>query len=44
MELRSNDAVAKDARIKLRREECAKGMEHRLNTNGAAVKDAQVLL
>jgi hypothetical protein len=31
----------KDAQIKLRKEECVKGMGQRFNTKGAAVKDAQ---
>ena len=38
---RSNDAAVKDAQIKLRKEECARGMEQR--SNYAAAKDAQIL-
>ena len=38
---RSNDATATDAQIKLRKEEYASGMGQKLNTNDAAVEDAQ---
>ena len=37
---RSNCAATKDAQIKLRKEECAEGMEQR--SNYAAVKDVQI--
>ena len=39
---RSNDAAVKDARIKLKREECASNMGQM--SNDAAVKVAQILL
>ena len=39
---RSNYAAVKDVQIKLRKEECALGMEQR--SNDAAVKDAQIKL
>jgi hypothetical protein len=40
----TNDAAAKDAQIKLSREECASNTGQRKNTNGAALKDAQIKL
>ena len=39
---RKNDAVVKDAQIKLGREECAKSMVQTKNINAAAMKDAQI--
>ncbi len=38
----SNDAAVKVAQDKLRKEECASSMGQRLNTDYAAVKDAQI--
>jgi hypothetical protein len=40
MEQKLNDAAVKDAQIKLREVECARGMGQR--SNDAAVKDAQM--
>ena len=42
---RSSDAAVKDVKIKLRKEECARGMAHSLNhANDAAVKDVKIKL
>ena len=38
------DAAEKDVQIMPSVEECALGMEQRLRTNDAAVKDAQIML
>ena len=38
----ANNAARKDAQIKLKKKECASGMEHR--SNDAARKDAQITL
>jgi hypothetical protein len=42
MEQRSKDAAEEGAQVLLRREECALDMGLKLNTNYAAVKDAQI--
>jgi hypothetical protein len=42
MEQGPNDAALKDVQIKLSREECAGSMGQKLNTNDAAVMDAQM--
>ena len=44
MELRSRSGyvAVKDARVKSSKEECASGMEQRLNINDAAVKDVPI--
>jgi hypothetical protein len=42
MEQRSNYAAMKDVQIKFRREEFASSMGQKLNTNDAALKDAQI--
>ncbi len=42
MDQRSNDAASKHAQIRLRKEECARGMGQR--SNYAAMKDAQAML
>ena len=38
----SNDAAVRGVRTKLKEEECAGGMGQRLNSNDAAVRDAQM--
>ena len=44
MEQRRNDAAVKDVRTKLRKEECASGMEQRKNYTYATLKDVRTLL
>ena len=38
----SSDAAVRGVRTKLKEEECAGGMGQRLNSNDAAVRDAQM--
>ena len=42
--LNTKDAAVKDARIKLRKEECVSGMEQHGRNGCAAAKDARILL